>query len=65
MQRVIEEGRDAGLWSVADARLATLILLGALNWTYLWINPVGRLSVEQLAEKYLAFIMHTLKTGCL
>lgn len=65
LQRVIEEGHHAGFWSVADARLATLILLGALNWTYHWIDPVGRLSVEQVAEKYLAFIMHTLKTECL
>ncbi|TMC24329.1 MAG: hypothetical protein E6J34_00725 [Chloroflexi bacterium] len=60
-QRVIEEGVKAGLWSVADTRLATLIMLGTLNWTYHWINLAGRLGIEQLAEKYFAVIMLSLK----
>jgi len=65
LQCLIEEGRDAGFWSVADARLATLTMLGILNWPYRWINPVGRLRIEQLAEKFLALIMHSPLNGCL
>lgn len=60
-QRVIEEGVQAGLFQVADVRLATLFVLSALNWTYQWASPMRKLTIRQLAGEYCILIMQSLK----
>lgn len=61
--RIIEEGTRQGLFQVANPRLAALFVLSALNWTYQWFRLEGPLSVEQLADHYMVFILRMLKNG--
>lgn len=61
--RIIEEGMRQGLFQVANPRLAALFVLSALNWTYQWFRQDGPLSIEQLADLYVAFILGMLKNG--
>ncbi|HET8984739.1 MAG TPA: hypothetical protein VFN03_03165, partial [Trueperaceae bacterium] len=50
---VIEEGRSLGVFHVADPRMSALIVLSALNWSYQWLDPAGRLDLEAVANAYV------------
>ncbi|RDI94903.1 TetR/AcrR family transcriptional regulator [Meiothermus sp. QL-1] len=58
--RAIEAGVREGEFQVEDARLATLFVLSALNWTYHWYRPGGRLSLAELAEAYGRLVLRSL-----
>lgn len=51
---VIEDGVRSGDFAVDDPRLAALVVLSALNWTYQWLDPAGRLDLDALADGYAA-----------
>ena len=59
-RRVIEAGVQQGQFRVEDVRLASLFVLSALNWTYHWYHPDGKLNLEALSNQYCAFILRTL-----
>jgi TetR/AcrR family transcriptional regulator, cholesterol catabolism regulator len=47
---LLDEGIRAGAFRAVDGKLATLALLGALNWAAVWWRPDGALSVALVAE---------------
>lgn len=57
---VIEEGMRQGAFRVEDTRLATTFVLSTLNWTYQWFDPDGRLSVDEIADRYTTLILNGL-----
>lgn len=59
-RRVIEAGAQQGQFQVEDVRLATLFVLSALNWTYHWYRPGGKLTLEALSSHYCKLIFRTL-----
>lgn len=61
-RRVIEAGVQQGQFRVEDVRLATLFVLSALNWTYHWYRPSGKLTLEALSDQYCDFIDRALGT---
>lgn len=60
-QQIIEAGIESGDFQVEDARLATLFVLSALNWTYHWYRPGGKLSLEGLSKHYFRLILASLQ----
>ncbi len=48
-QQLIHEGISAGVFDVADERLATRYVLGSLNAIRHWYKPEGRLSAAEIA----------------
>lgn len=38
--------------------MIALAILGVTNWSYNWFNPEGEVSVEELAEKYVDFVLY-------
>lgn len=58
--KTIEAGVASGDFRVEDTRLATLFVLSALNWTYHWYQPQGRLSLESLSCHYRDLVFKTL-----
>lgn len=50
VRAILEDGVRRGAWPGVDTKLATLNLLGALNWTVVWWRPGGRLETGALAE---------------
>jgi AcrR family transcriptional regulator len=48
---VLDEGIRGGAFRGVDGKLATLALLGALNWAAVWWRPDGALSVAEVAER--------------
>ncbi|RMH57729.1 MAG: TetR family transcriptional regulator [Deinococcus-Thermus bacterium] len=61
-RQIIEAGVKQGEFEVEDVRLAALFVLSALNWTYHWYRPEGKLTLEELAQAYSNLILRTLGT---
>ncbi len=48
--QIIEQGIHEGLFAVKDPRLSVKAVLGVASWTVMWLNPVGRLTAEEIAD---------------
>lgn len=59
-RKVIEAGVKSGDFQVEDVRLTTMYVLSALNWTYHWYRPGGRLTLELLSRQYRNLVFKTL-----
>ncbi|MES1244552.1 MAG: TetR/AcrR family transcriptional regulator [Acidobacteriota bacterium] len=51
LRRLIEEGMDRGVFRQVDSKVATLALLGAVNWTVKWFRPEGGKSARQIGRE--------------
>ncbi|MER3554371.1 MAG: TetR/AcrR family transcriptional regulator [Meiothermus sp.] len=60
-RRAIEDGVKTGEFELEDVRLATLFALSALNWTYQWYRPGGKLSLAALSKRYSEMILSALE----
>lgn len=61
--RLIEAGIAAGEFRPLDARLATLALLGALNWTVKWFHEDGARSAEEVGRSFAELLIGGLAAG--
>lgn len=52
IERLIRDGIDEGEFAGRDARLATLALLGALNWTVKWFREGGGRSATEVGHAF-------------
>jgi AcrR family transcriptional regulator len=55
-QTTLKELKKAGLVS-DDSKVARLLLFGALNWTVQWYRPGGGLTLDQIAEHMIDFVL--------
>lgn len=61
LRSVIEEGRVRGVFRPEiDAKIATLALLGALNWTVRWFDAAGAKSARQIGGDFADFLVRGL-----
>jgi hypothetical protein len=37
-------------------------IIGMVNWTYKWYNPDGPMTIEQIANYFADFILHSILT---
>ncbi|CAN5627641.1 TetR/AcrR family transcriptional regulator [soil metagenome] len=51
---ILTQGRRAGVFAVADPKLATFALIAMLTGVNTWYRPGGRLGVEEVEAVYLA-----------
>ncbi len=62
LQSILDRGVSKGVFNIQDTKFTTLTILSALNWTFEWYKPEGRMSAEdigsQLAEMLLNGIEH-------
>jgi AcrR family transcriptional regulator len=57
---LLTDGQASGAFAVADIRLATLHLLGAMNAIRHWYKPDGRLTAQQVAEQIADMLLRGL-----
>jgi hypothetical protein len=62
-RKTIEAGVRSGQFQVEDVRLASLFVLSALNWTYHWYRPGGKLTLDALSRHYCDLVFRTLGAG--
>ncbi len=58
---LIDTAMRERLVNVADARLATLFVLSALNWIYQWYRPDGRLTADELGRLMADYVFDGLR----
>jgi AcrR family transcriptional regulator len=56
-RRLIEDGIAAGELRPVDPALATLALLGAVNWTVKWFDAGGAKSARAVGEEFAALLV--------
>jgi AcrR family transcriptional regulator len=62
-QEIIEQGMRDGSISVPDAKLATLFVLGATNWIFLWYREDGPNTPEQIVDAFSQMLANGLSAG--
>ena len=55
LARTLKEGAEMGLYRPVDIRIVSLAILGACNSVLLWHRPSGRLSYEEIADRFFDF----------
>jgi AcrR family transcriptional regulator len=63
LQAVIEGGAADGTFRHTDAKVVALQLIGMCNWTWTWLRPEGRLSVEEIAAVFADTLLAGLVVG--
>lgn len=56
VEAILAEGIELGIFHVPNAKLATMAILGSLNWIPRWYSPDGPLSPKEIGE-YFANIL--------
>ena len=59
--RVIERGINSGEFTVEDPAFARMMILGATNWTQQWYRPDGKMTKDEIKQKFGDYIMKLLK----
>ena len=54
-RHVVEEGIASGDFAPTDPKMATLLVLSAVNWLPQWYNPSGPLSPAEVADSFMRF----------
>jgi AcrR family transcriptional regulator len=58
VRRIIQQGQQEGTFrSDLDEKIVTFGLFGMCNWTYMWHNPGGALSIEQIAQIFTTLLL--------
>jgi AcrR family transcriptional regulator len=56
---VIKRGHEAGVFA-RSGQIDILGVLGMFNYTYVWLDPAGALSVDEIADQLVDLIIHGL-----
>lgn len=57
LRRILRDGADAGLFTVADVGLTAMAIIQMTTGVIVWFRPDERLSVEEVAATYLGMTM--------
>jgi len=60
LRRIVSGGVRAGEFGRCDAKLVTLAVLGAVNWTARWFRPEGRQTARAVAESMADYLVRGL-----
>ncbi len=61
VRKLIDEGVTAGEFSVADTKMASFALLGAINSISRWYHPAGECSPDYIAETFPEILLRGLR----
>lgn len=59
---LIQEGKEAGVFTCASPSLTAWALLGVMNWTVTWYRPDRPLSAAEIAEQFADLFLEGLLT---
>ncbi len=54
---LVQQGRDAGVFQCENPSMAGRALLGVMNWTITWYRPDGPMTIEQIADEFIALFL--------
>jgi TetR/AcrR family transcriptional regulator, cholesterol catabolism regulator len=56
-REVVEQGIAQGEFAHADPKMASLLVLSAVNWLPQWYNPSGSLSPDEIADRFSDLVL--------
>ncbi|HET9225632.1 MAG TPA: TetR/AcrR family transcriptional regulator [Thermoanaerobaculia bacterium] len=62
VRSLIEEGMARGMFRPADPKVASLALLGSVNWTVKWFRPAGGKSAREIGRQIAEIMVRGLET---
>ena len=62
-RQLIREGIADGSLREADPHVATMAILGALNWTVKWFRPEGQQSAAEIGSQFASVLVDGLRKG--
>ena len=60
VRSLIEEGMGQGVFRQVDSKVATLALLGSVNWTVKWFRPGGGKSAREIGQQIAEMMVRSL-----
>lgn len=57
-EELFREGVASGEVRDLDPKLATRMMLGAVNWFYRWYRPEGTRSIDQLSDLFVDLLFN-------
>lgn len=60
-QKIIEEGIQNNIFKNQDSKFTVLTILSALNWTFEWYKPDGRMSAEDIGNHLADMLINGIK----
>jgi AcrR family transcriptional regulator len=64
LREIIEEGQEQGLVAAdVDPKLATMAVLGMMNWVYQWYRPDGDSSPGEIARAFADLVLAGMVVG--
>jgi len=60
VRKFIDDGIERDEFRVVDSRVASLAILGSINWLPRWYLPGGTLSAAELATQFASLFVHAL-----
>ena len=61
VRSLIEEGMAGGMFRRADPKVASLALLGSVNWTVKWFRPGGGKSAREIGRQIADMMVRSLR----
>lgn len=58
---IIKEGIETVIFREVDEKFTTLTILSALNWTYEWYKPDGKMNYEEIADNLSGILIQGLR----
>jgi AcrR family transcriptional regulator len=62
LRETVDEGIQSGLFRPTDPKVATLAILGAVNWTVKWFRPGGPAKIAEIARQFAEYLVMGLLT---
>ena len=63
MRRLLLEGKRDGTFKMADPKLLSFAILGAVNWIPRWYRPEGPSSSQEIADRFADYLIGGLTNG--
>lgn len=58
--RILKEGAKQDRFIVKDYKITLFMILGAINWFLRWYSSEGKLTIEEIAEKFVQLFLNGL-----